>query len=404
MQVSPDVEAGVYEPGQKVTWSIAVTDESQPVAGKIDYNVRQGGLKEVAAGSAELQDGKAQVTASRGDAGTLLLTVKFQPAGAKEITTYCGAAFGPEKIARSAPPPDDFDEFWRTKIAELDAVPMNAELTAVDVGDQKVEYFRITLGNIRGTKIYGQIARPAGKTNLPALLQVQWAGVYPLQREWVLGPARNGWLAMNIIAHDLPIDEKNEFYSAQAGKELKDYPGIGNDDRETSYFLRMFLSCRRAVDYLTQHPDWNKQALVVQGGSQGGYQALVTAGLHPAVTALAANVPAGCDHTGKQAGRAPGWPNWAGRTWQGKDEQKMLTTARYFDAMNFAARIKCPALIGLGLSDTVCPAEGVLATCNQIAGPKTIVIMPRADHGGDHRAYYQAYGPFLEQQKQGPGR
>jgi cephalosporin-C deacetylase len=92
----------------------------------------------------------------------------------------------------------------------------------------------------------------------------------------------------------------------------------------------------RAVDFLTQRPDWDGKHLVVQGGSQGGYQAIVTAGIHPAVTAFAANVPAGCDHTGKQAGRLPGWPNWASRTWQKKDEQKMLETARYFDAMNFA--------------------------------------------------------------------
>ncbi len=331
------------------------------------------------------------------------MVVKAKPAGAEQETVvYCGAAFAPEKIAASLPPPDDFDAFWKAKIAQLDAVPMNAQLEAVDVGDKSVEYWKLTLDNIAGTKIYGQIARPAGQTNLPALLQVQWAGVYPLQRDWVLGPARSGWLALNISAHDLPIDQPEAFYAEQAGKQLNDYPGIGNDDRETSYFLRMFLSCRRAVDYLTERPDWNKRVLVVQAGSQGGYQALVTAGIHPAVTALAANVPAGCDHTGKAAGRSPGWPNWAGRTWQGKDEAKMLAAARYFDAMNFATRIRCPVLVGLGLADTACPAEGVLATCNQIAAePKTIVIMPRADHGGDHKAYYEVYGPFLEKQKRG---
>ena len=81
----------------------------------------------------------------------------------------------------------------------------------------------------------------------------------------------------------------------------------------------------------------------------------------------------------------------------------MLSAARYFDAMNFATRIRCPALVGLGLADTACPAEGVLATCNQLTGPKTIVIMPRADHGGDHKAFYERFGPFLEQQKQGGG-
>lgn len=77
----------------------------------------------------------------------------------------------------------------------------------------------------------------------------------------------------------------------------------------------------------------------------------------------------------------------------------MLAAAPYFDAMNFATRIKCPALVGLGLVDTVCPPEGIFATCNQIQSEKKVIIMPQADHGGDHKAYYQAYGPFLEAQK-----
>jgi cephalosporin-C deacetylase-like acetyl esterase len=159
----------------------------------------------------------------------------------------------------------------------------------------------------------------------------------------------------------------------------------------------MFLSCYRAADYLTQRPDWNKKALVVHGGSQGGYQAIVLAGFHPAVTAFAANVPAGCDHTGRQADRAPGWPNWAARLMGGKDAAKTLQASRYFDAMNFATRIQVPGLIGIGLIDPVCPPEGILATVNQMKGPKKVILMPRADHGKEHQAYYAVFGGFLEE-------
>jgi hypothetical protein len=38
----------------------------------------------------------------------------------------------------------------------------------------------------------------------------------------------------------------------------------------------------------------------------------------------------------------------------------------------------------------------IFATCNQLQGPKEIVIMPAADHGGDHKAYHAKYNPFLE--------
>ncbi|MBI3858470.1 MAG: acetylxylan esterase [Planctomycetes bacterium] len=399
--VSPDVESGLYEPGKPVTWTVRVKIGAEPAAGKISYVVRPGGAGEASKGEVDLVEGKAKVTASRTTPGTLLAEIRYRgPDATKDTIGYGGAAYDPEKVTASAPPPDDFDAFWKEKVAELAGVPMDVQLTPVDVGDAKIEYVKITMANIRGSKICGQIARPAGKQELPALLQVQWAGVYPLDRNWVIGHAKNGWLSMNITAHDLPIDEKPDFYKEKSEKELKDYPIQGSDDREKSYFLRMFLSCYRAVEYLTKREDWNKKALVVHGGSQGGYQSIVTAGFHPAVTAFAANVPAGCDHTGKQAGRAPGWPNWAARL-MGKDAAKTLAASRYFDAMNFAPKIKGPGLIGIGLIDTTCPPEGIYATVNQIKSPKKVILMPQSGHGGDQRAYNAAFGPFLEEQKKG---
>jgi cephalosporin-C deacetylase len=397
--VTSDVESGVYEPGKEVTWTVQVKNGAEPGTGKVSWVVRPGGTGESAKGDAELVEGKAKVTATRANPGMLLLEVKYKAAGAaKDTVALGGAAFAPEKITPSAPPPDDFDAFWKDKIAELAAVPMNVQLTPVDVGDANVEYFKVTMDNLRGSKIQGQIAKPKGKTDLPGMLQVQWAGVYPLNRDWVVNQARNGWLSLNILAHDLPIDEPAEFYKQKAEKDLADYPQMGSDDREKSYFLRMFLSCYRAVEYLTQRPEWNKKTLLVHGGSQGGYQAIVTAGIHPAVTAMAASVPAGCDHTGKKAGRAPGWPGFGNKTWQ-KDVDKRVETGRYFDAMNFAPKFKGPAIVGVGLIDTACPPEGIYAAVNQLKGPSQVFLAPQSGHGGPNKAYDAAFRAFLEEQK-----
>jgi cephalosporin-C deacetylase len=399
VSVAPDVESGVYEPGREVTWTVQIKSGAEAATGKLSWVVRPGGTGESAKGEADLVDGKAKVTATRATPGMLLLEVKYKAAGAaRETVGLGGAAFAPEKIVPSAPPPDDFDQFWKDKIAELAAVPMNVQLALVDVGDANIEYFKVTMDNIRGSKIQGQIAKPKGKSDLPGMLQVQWAGVYPLSRDWVVNQARNGWLSLNILAHDLPIDQSAEFYKQKAEKELADYPQMGSDDREKSYFLRMFLSCYRAVDYLTQRPEWNKKTLLVHGGSQGGYQAIVTAGMHPAVTAMAASVPAGCDHTGKKAGRAPGWPGFGNRTWV-KDVDQRVETGRYFDAMNFAPRFKGPAIVGVGLIDTTCPPEGIYAAVNQLKGPKQIALDPQSGHGGPHKAYDAIFGPFVAEQK-----
>ena len=47
--------------------------------------------------------------------------------------------------------------------------------------------------------------------------------------------------------------------------------------------------------------------------------------------------------------------------------------------------------MGLGLIDETCPPAGVFAACNQIQGPKEVVVMVNSDHQGKHNsqaAYY----------------
>jgi len=172
-------------------------------------------------------------------------------------------------------------------------------------------------------------------------------------------------------------------YHAQFDGPLKNYWNIGNDDRDHSYFLAMYLSCYRAAQYLTERPDWNGKTLVVTGDSQGGLQTLMLAGLHPRITAAMALVPAGCDMLGPQVGRRGGWPQWFDNV-DGKNPDAVRSASRYFDVVNFAARIKCPVLVGLGLRDETCPPAGVLAAVNQIGSPKKVLILPLSAHQDSH--------------------
>jgi len=392
LTITPEKASGVFHPGEKIVWDVKVAKEAVGTVTGATYVVRKGGLNILDKATLTFTNGAAVITSALNQPGTLLMEaapiLAGRPQTQKPVGVLGGAVVEPDKIATSAPAPDDFDNFWKAKLHELAAVPANPVLEKGDSGQSGVNFWKITLDNIRGTHIRGQLARPAQGNKFPALLIVQWAGVYPLQKSWVLNPASQGWLVLNIEAHDLPIDKPKEFYDEMAQRELKDYVAIGNDNRDTSYFLRMFLSCYRAADYLAQRPDWNGQVLVVTGESQGGLQAFVTAALYPKITAMMVRVPAGCDNTGMQAGRKPGWPNWMDHT-VGKDPQKALETSRYYDGVNFAARVKCPALVGLGLIDTTARPEGVLAACNQLKGPKEVLILPLSDHHNDtNSAFY----------------
>jgi cephalosporin-C deacetylase len=166
IQITGDKPAAVYQVGEKVEWKVAVKNGASPVAGTITYAVRHGGLEEAEKASEASSTGELTITARDRGPGLLFLEVKFKPEGeGKEIKAVAAAVVAPEKIAASAPPPDDFDAFWNAKIAELDAVPMNVKLEPVDIGDKKIEYFKVTMDNIRGRKIYGQLAKPVGAKN-----------------------------------------------------------------------------------------------------------------------------------------------------------------------------------------------------------------------------------------------
>ncbi len=401
--ITPDRSDGVYRVGDTVHWRLECTGEANALLAR--YQFLEGGLTDGGHGDVSFTNGVAGLETKFKTPSAILAEVKWRSGEGKEQRAFAGAVANPDRIPLSAPCPVDFDAFWQSKLKELEAVPANPKLESLDIGDTNLEYWKITLDNIRGTHIDGQIARPAQGNKFPALLIVQWAGVYPLQRSWVTDRAAQGWLALNIEAHDLPIDAPNSFYKDQFAGPLRNYWSIGDDSRDTTYFLRMYLSCDRALDYLIKRKDWNGKTLVVMGTSQGGMQTLMLAGLHPQkITAALALVPAGCDMLGPRIGRAPGWPQWYNDTTPGKDIEKVHEASRYYDIANFASRIRCPVLVGLGLQDQTCPPAGVFAAFNQISSPKEAVILPKSGHQDDHgtqSAYNHRAGVWLSSLRQG---
>ena len=406
--VTADRADGVYNVGDTVRWRVK-WPKGAPVPAGARYVLKSGGLKEVGQGELKVEGNVATLESKFDEPSTMLLEVKWDPAS-NVNRAFGGAVAAPQKIQPASPPPDDFDAFWKAKLDELAKVPASPVLTQGDAGKPGVDYWKVTLDNIRNTHVNGQLARPQKGAKLPALLILQWAGVYPLQRSWVTDRAAEGWLALNILPHDLPIDNPPSFYKEQYDGPLKNYWTIGNEEPDQSYYLRMYLSCVRALDYLKSRPDWDGKTLVVHGTSQGGQQALALAGLRSDdVTAVTPFLPAACDMLAPEVGRASGFPNWYVQTWGGRDAKRVRDASRYYDPVNFARNIKCPVLIGLALHDDLAPPSSVLAAANVITAPKELVILPRAGHQderGSQKPYndrlYGAWLPALRQGKRGP--
>ena len=95
-----------------------------------------------------------------------------------------GAAVDPTKIQPVVARPADFDDFWKSKIALLDEVPMNAVVTAKESGVADVNYATIRLDNIGGAHVYGAdgVAEARREVSRRSII-FQWASApYPLQQ------------------------------------------------------------------------------------------------------------------------------------------------------------------------------------------------------------------------------
>lgn len=372
----------IYRQGENITFHIWLLLEDQPVEpAQVDWALSKDGLPPLRKGTVKLEHGQGKVEGKLDEPGFLQCQVTYHAPTGAVVTALGGAGVDPEQIRPSLPVPEDFDAFWSAQKQKLAAVPANPRLTPVPWKAPEVECFDLQADCI-GAPISGYFARPAGAKpkSLPIILTVHGAGVSSSILSTAASFAKEGYLALDLNAHGLPNGRPPRFYMDLAAGELKDYRARGRESRETVYFLGMFLRLIRAMDVLTAQPEWDGRTLVVFGSSQGGAQALAAAGLDPRVTFFAAGVPAMCDHTGSAVGRICGWPKLVPDGPDARPDPKVREAARYYDAVNFASRIKVPGILAVGFIDTTCPPTTVYAAYNALQGSKEIFKDPVGKH------------------------
>ena len=376
---TPLETSGIYARGERAGWNISVRAGGRVPAGTYTYAIRENDDSVIGTGTFDPADHETIATAVSHPA-MLYATVDWQPpcASSERIATL-GAAVDPTALAPTAPRPADFDAFWREKLAALARVPIHPVLVRMASHRAGTELYRVQLDSL-GSHVQGYLAMPAHAGRFPALVVYQYAGVYALDPKTVTDRAAEGWLALDVDSHDLAPDRST-------GVPV-DYASIGDTDRDTSYFLGMYLRDTRALDYITTSRRWNRRTLVLTGTSMGGQQSLVTAGLNPGrVTAVLVNEPSGADSNGAFHRRYVGYPWWH------TTDPRVLRTALYFDTVNFASRIRAPSLVTMGFIDRTVPPAGVWTALNQIPAPKEAITLLESDHNNytpqKQAAWYQ---------------
>ena len=374
---------GIYALGDTVAWTAALPAGAVANPGGYIYKIRKNNLEILETGVLDFSAGPATIDVVVREPMMVYVEVT-SPGYEAGAVARLGAAVAPSRLTPAVPRPADFDEFWAARLKALAAVPIEPVLTPVDSPDPSVELYSVTLRSL-GSTARAWLAKPKRPGPYPGLVMLQWAGVYKLNPKSAVDRAAEGWLVLNVSSHDLPLDQD------QDPAVPRRYGDVGELSRETSYFLNMYLRDVRGVDYMAARPDWDGRTLVLMGTSMGGQQSLVTAALHPKITAVLVNEPAGADANGDLHGRKAGYPNWDAELPQ------VMQTARYFDVVNFAPRITAPAVVTLGFIDTTTPPVGIWTAFNLMTGPKELIPMIESDHNnrtpekqGDWEARWRA--------------
>lgn len=296
------------------------------------------------------------------------------------VVTEIGAIFDAEKIIHPENAPEDFDAFWEKRRAELDKVPIKAELKELPCKVKNVKYYAVKIDCAGDNPVTGYLAVPENAK----------AGACPAVVEylsWVYGDANGsaavkraarGVLALYVTWHGLPVGMGKDYYR----KNIRVLGGRKNINDPNKWAMGLIhYRVMRALDYIKTRPEWDKKNLVVVGGSLGGAQTAAAAALDKDVTLALVGVPCFAEFDTRKTGRNPSIPHRSIKTIQTGDLAPLKTGA-YFDIVHFAPRTKCEVFVCTGFVDESCPPSNVFAYYNALKCKKTMSTNPATGHYG----------------------
>jgi cephalosporin-C deacetylase len=287
----------------------------------------------------------------------------------------------PLEIRSQLHKPADFDAFWQQSRGLLEKVaPRYRVLERKDLSTDRKRVFAVEMHSYDNLVIRGWLVIPRDGKKFPVHYRVPGYVV-------TLNPNMD---SDDFIAFDLNV---------RGNGNSKDVISVGTDnycllnvENKNKYVYRgVYMDCIRGLDFLCSHENLgiDTSKIFVEGGSQGGALALVTAALDHRVKLLTMQVPLYADIRDNMAVSASYdkqvFPFKVFRRYNrihpGFTWEKFFSTFDYYDPQNFAPMVKCPVLMGIGLLDQFCPPRCSMALFNHISSDnKEFVCVPNSTH------------------------
>ena len=286
------------------------------------------------------------------------------------------------------PRPADFDAYWDTALAELDAHDSQVELIPYPLKTHHAECFDLWFTGIGGARIYAKYLRPKHAT-APHPALVEFHGYSGHSGDW---SGKLGWVnqGFSIAALDCRGQGgKSEDVGGVKGNTLRGHIIRGlADSPEKLYYRNVYLDTALLARIVMGFDEVDASRVGALGGSQGGGLTLACASLTPGLKKAAPTFPFLCDYKRVwEMDLAKGAYDEIGqffRHFDPRHEQEDLWWERlgYIDNQHLAPRIKAEILMPVGLMDTICPPSTQFAAYNKITSKKNLVIYPDFGHEG----------------------
>jgi cephalosporin-C deacetylase len=294
----------------------------------------------------------------------------------------------------------DFEAFWQMAVEEI--FPSGQVSHALKLEDYNyplpdVKVYKASIEAADGTILKGWYLCPSEAGNerkVPGLVRFHGYSSNKGKICELLLWALQGYAVLSMDVRGQCGDTPDgRIYTSGA---FSGWMTLGLNSPMEYYYRQVYLDSVHMAEALARQPEVDETRIGLFGNSQGGALAVVSAALInqfapkiPGITAKVAVVNAGIPFLSdmQRAYREHGDGPWAEFDWYfrmydpfHKREDEIFECLSYFDVMNFAPWVRCPALVSVGLKDTACPPPTIFALFNHLAGEKKIIPYPDYGH------------------------
>lgn len=278
----------------------------------------------------------------------------------------------PDKIVAQEHRPADFDAFWQKSKDALAKIAPDYKITEQkDRSTKDIKVYLVEMRSWGNAVIRGWLTIPVKKDRLiPIRYRV---------------PGYLVEMQPSMIEDDFAVFQLNVRGNGNSKDALPpfvmQYNNIRLDSRDNYIYRAVYMDCIRGLDFLASHGNMgiDVNRISIDGGSQGGCLAVVVASLDKRIKLVTTEVPLYSDlrdasritRLSPPAKETPVfYLNNYVKTHPGTTYEDMYKIWDYYDPLNFAPRVECPVLMGIGLMDELCPPSCSVAMYNRLGTTK----------------------------------